>query len=137
MSVGTAKLQEIIDGVHRLLKLRHRETDAKWNGATLPIAFLSKKEAVDVVLKPLDFEHEGEKAHFSVIISSKPTSDWKGAIEFYIFERHLPYVAGWIAEIITLREYRRVNELLLKITLEHKKMAILTSPIEIKQKKQQ
>lgn len=132
MSLSTAKIQEIIGGVERLLKLRNRETEAKWNGATMPVAFMSKKESLDIVLKAQDFEHEGEKSHCTVIISSKPTCDWKGAIEFFVFDRHLPYLAGYLAEFITLREYRRINDLILKITMEHRKMVVLTSPIEIK-----
>jgi hypothetical protein len=125
-----AKLSEIVGNVERLTKGTRIEVKGNWQHGRMPIAFTSSKGSLDVVFRPAD------QAACSMIVSSKPSADFKGAVEVFIREEHLPYIAKWVADLMVLKEYHRIHSYLSKILYDHNNLCFVSSVIEIKQKKQ-
>lgn len=128
-------LKDIIDNVLRLTKGNRQDIQANWNGIHMPVAFTGRRGSVVVLLTPTEVVHNGDDAAISVTISSKPTADFKGAIELTVFPEQMPYLAGWISEFIVLSEYRRIHELILKKLYQHERLGMVSSIIEIKKKR--
>jgi hypothetical protein len=132
MIVAPAKLQEIADRVVAAMRVRHRPVEVKWDLQKLPLAFMGRQIPYDVVLKETHHEHNGDQVAFSVIFATKPSCDWRGALEFYVFEKDLQHVTGWIADMAVMDEYRKLHTYLNNLLYAGRKIAILTSVIEVK-----